>query len=173
MRTHLKIVSGLLLCGMLSSFSGSKQFDKPAELGQEVFNMIKSGNLQGLQDLMVTGEEANTSPNPSGKEDSLSMVFRYTLIANIEGDQERMKKKLAKGYDMIRASMTEKGCSTSAQVVKVNDVSDPTRKYAMDVKDMEIEYSCGTTTQVISLEMMNTAKGWRIMEKMRLTTKAK
>ncbi len=167
----INIISGLILVLFLTSFSTGKKFDKPEDLAKEVFELLKSKNLKGILNLVVTGKEMAATVDKSGQTGTEITSFKEQMVAKIDGDKEKTHEKITKGYNRITSDIDNKKCGKSIQLGKITPSVNKLNNYPIELGQVEVEYKCGTETQTFAVEIINTLEGWRIMEKLRMVAK--
>jgi len=167
----ISITTTLTLFLFLTSFVADKKFDTPTDLGQEMFELIKSKNLKGLQNLIVTGGEMSATIDNSGQTGPEITSFKEQMIAKIDGEKDKTKEGITKSYEKIVADIDKKKCGKSIQIGKITPTTSKLKNYPIELGQVEVEYKCGAVTEKFTVEIINTSNGWRIMEKLRLVYK--
>ena len=142
-------------------------------LGQNIFNAIKSENKEQLLDLIVTNEEMIETIDDSNLSDSIKASFKSEFITMLNEKSDKTTAQIIKGYTTIRNDIDNKKCGNSITLGRLTENTSHLKNLPIELGHLEIEYLCKKKSSIIDVEIINTTRGWRILEKLRLRAKEK
>ncbi|MES2141201.1 MAG: hypothetical protein V4511_15950 [Bacteroidota bacterium] len=157
----------LVLSFFMLSFLADKKDKTPKELGLKIFEAIKNQKEKALLDLIVTEKETENTLDQSDLPDSILIPFKKEFITKLNTDKERTKEQIQRSYTEIINDINIKNCKKNIQIGNIIPITDKLRNLPVEIGQLEIEYKCSEITETISVKIINTSKGWRILEKLR------
>ncbi len=153
---------GLLIVTLLF-FSCSKPKPVTAEeVAQEVFELIKANDLDGLLKLEVTKEEMITAIGRINAGDSVATSFiKKGVLANLNTSMTRSEEFIKMAFNNVREDMG-KTTEGSIAIVKITPSAGQLRDPILRLNTMDIEYTCNNEIKKIQLSLMYTSNGWKL-----------
>ena len=158
----------ILFISVSLSFVKKSKTSTPEEFAGTLFSIIKQNDEKALVDLFLTNKEISETIDESSMEKEVAASFKEEFIEKLNKDREKTIEKLKDGFSKIRADIESKECENNIKLGAITPKVATLRNLPLEMGELDFEYICTTDTQLVSIAVINTNKGWRILEKIRL-----
>ena len=162
----------VLLLSFLSlvtfSFTKKKDNSSPEDLANSIFKTIKNNKEKQFLKLFIKDEEFNQTIDASDMDKEVAKEFKAQFIQKLNADREKTTKKLKEGFAKIQTDISNKSCKTEIQLGNITLQVASLRNLPLELGELNFQYICSKDTQNVNVKIINTIKGWRVIEKIRL-----
>ena len=153
---------------LLFSFSKKASNNSPEELAKYIFETIKNNKEDKFLDLLIKNEEFSKTIDASNMDKETAKEFKNQFINKLNKDREKIVNTLKKGFEKVQSDINIKSCKTTIQLGEIIHQVDTLINIPLEIGKLNIQYICSKDTQEVSVRVINTIKGWRVIEKLRL-----
>lgn len=150
---------------LLTSFSYN-DFTTEDQLAQKIASALKNNDKEALLKLVCTEKDWIEIIDSSLANDST----KHKLKTAMAQDSSETIRKIIYKFDEITKELSEKGCLSTFTIVKITPETQ-TLKSNIELGKLDIEITCGSNQETISVKIIKTKEGWKILEKLKLIYK--
>lgn len=165
MKKSILIIS--LLSLLLFSFSIKNTTKSTQDLANVIFETIKNNKEKQFLKLFVKNEEIIKTIDAFDMDKNAAREFKAQFVQKLNEDRDKTIKKLKDGFIKIQSDIKTKSCKSKIQLGQISHKVAPLRNIPLEIGTLNFEYICEKDTQEVSLEVINTTEGWRVLEKIR------
>ena len=162
----------VLLLSFLSlvtlSFIKKKDSSLPEDLANIIFELIKDNKEKQFLELLIKNEEFTKTIDASDMDKEAAKEFKTQFTQKLNADREKTIKKLKEGFAKIQTDISNKSCKTEIQLGNITPKVAPLGNLPLELGELNFQYICSKDTQNVNVKVINTIKGWRVIEKIRL-----
>lgn len=161
-----KIIAILFSFFILTSFTNIN-FTTEEQLAQKIVSAIKNNDKSELLKLIITEEESISLFDSCIAPDSVKNEFKFA----IRQDSGKTIRNIERKFSDITKKLSDNNCLSSITISKV--IPETTRlQTTIELGKLDIEIiTCGSKQETITVKIIKTKEGWKILEKLKLIYK--
>ena len=149
------------------SFHKDNFIPNPTDLGEKIFATIKSQNRKEFTKLIATKKQIMSRIDEADEDSTRLAVFKIQFGAKLDQDKEITRKNLFKEFEEIIKEINSNNCKKTIQLVKITPDVNKLRQLPIELGELDLEIEYKEFKKTISVKIIYTTVGWRILEKLR------
>ena len=153
---------------VLFSFIKKNDNSSPEVLAKTIFETIKNNKEKQFLELLIKNEELTKTIDASDMDKESAKEFKAQIIQKLNADRDKITKKMKEGFAKIQADISNKSCKNEIKLGSITPKFTPLRNLPLELGELNFQYICSKDTQNVYVKVINTIKGWRVLEKIRI-----
>jgi hypothetical protein len=149
------------------SFHKDNFIPNPTDLGEKIFATIKSQNRKEFAKLIATKKQIMSRIDEADEDSTRLAEFKTQFGAKLDQDKEITRENLFNEFDKIIKEINNNNCKKTIQLGKIAPDINKLRQLPVELGELDFEIECKELKKTVSVKIIYTSVGWRILEKLR------
>ncbi len=165
MKNFFLFILPILLAFNFSNNQSLEQF------GQNIFELIKSNKEDEILNLFISKNDFIETIDSSEMNKELADEIKNQFVLKFKNDSLKSIMKIRDGFMQIKEIMRKQYCGENVKIDSVITNVGRLRNLPLNIGKISIVYHCETDSQKIIVSVIQTIKGWKILDEFKLEYK--